>query len=162
MYDGIRLIMSSSMRTCAENCGKHKFGAEGSKLSLAIVLIKLTCTGPGIIASLLHSTSRISPSLSTFITLRLASMVSLLPDSYLSQVAVLAHHFLLLLGERQVVEEPVPHHLQGNFQLGVCSSRINPTTLTGWRSLSAKSAAAAKAPLASYFGFTDCFTLNKL
>ena len=138
-------------------------GAEGSKLSLlVIVLIKLACTGPGIIASLLHSTSRISPSLSTFITLRIAGMVSLLPDYHLSQVAVLAHHFLLLLGEGEVVEEPVPHHLQGNFQLGVCSSKINQATLTGWRSLSAKSAAAAKAPLASYFGFTDCFTLNKL
>ena len=91
-----------------------------------------------------------------------AGMVSLLADYHLSQVAVLAHHFLLLLGEGEVVEEPVPHHLHSNFQLGVCSSKIKPTTLTGWRSLSAKSAAAAKAPLASYFGFTDCLTFNKL
>ena len=35
-------------------------------------------------------------------------------------------------------------------------------TLMGSRSWVAKSAAAAKAPLASYFGFTDCFTLNKI
>ena len=162
MYDGICLIMSSSIEDMYREFWKTWSGAEGSKLSLVIILIKLACTGPGIIASLLHSTSRISPSLSTFITLRIAGMVSLLPDYHLSQVAVLAHHFLLLLGEGEVVEEPVPHHLQGNFQLGVCSSKINQATLTGWRSLSAKSAAAAKAPLASYFGFTDCFTLNKL
>ena len=131
MYDGIchtHVVLNEDMcREFWQTCS----GAEGSKLSLAILLIKLACTGPGIIASLLHSTSRISPSLSTFITLRLADMVSLLPDYHLSQVAVLAHHFLLLLGEGEVVEEPVPHHLKSNFQLGVCTSRINPTTLTG-------------------------------
>ena len=117
MYDGICLIMSSSMRTCAKNFGKlgPELKVQNYDWPVAILLIKLACTGPGIIASLLHSTSRISPSLSTFITLRLADMVSLLPDYHLSQVAVLAHHFLLLLGEGQVVEEPVPHHLKSNF-----------------------------------------------
>ena len=62
-------------------------------------------------ASLLQSTSRISASVRTFITC-FDSFFGWMVPAYLSQVAVLAHHLLLLLRESQVVKESVPDHLK--------------------------------------------------
>ena len=177
MYDGICLIMSSSMRTCAENFGKlgpelkvqnYHYWSSSSSSSPALVLVSLQACSivrPGS----RHRSARSSP---WGLRAWCPCLAWLSPLSGRGACPSLPSAPRRRRG-RWGTCTPPPAGRLSTWSLSIkdqpattLTTLTNPTqpatTLTGWRSLSAKSAAAAKAPLASYFGFTDCFTLNKL